>query len=449
MRPIRTITEKDPVFRHFFRVCVQEYTPPYGVQQIKGEWSTRQQFLSDPLLLSHLRGDYWVGKRAGWYPSVQYFDLDAPKDPMKAVECVAESLELTKSQYLVCSSPSYRKDGSCHIFICGRYKEDFATKRLLMMILQPRAKKLGAEVYPQTGRIFRLPFGRDQHILNEAGDITHLSLAMSMIRIEGLENFELSTISHPPQQQELPIREKTPYKKASKIKLPIRSDIAGLLEYGLQAPGTRHIACGELSRWCYRQNMDPDEAKLHIKEWLTRSHHGFSKEILAGRWTFVYREIDDWVRDTYIFLPSKGIFPDGPHNSKGFATVNDLKLVARTFPADLTQQRRFYNLIYTVRPFIGYREWVFISAKKWADIASGRHLEIIEPLKKGNLLESIDTYQPGSFSKRYRLNVDKASSNEGISCDGRYLDDYIEALKTLGPAEAVELTGIQRRNLYR
>ncbi|GAI11378.1 unnamed protein product, partial [marine sediment metagenome] len=55
-----------------------------------------------------------------------------------------------------------------------------------------------------------------------------------------------------------------------------------------------------------------------------------------------------------------GIFPDGPHNSKGFATVNDLKLVARTFPADLTQQRRFYNLIYTVRPFIGYREWVFI-----------------------------------------------------------------------------------------
>lgn len=437
-------------FRTYWNSFVRSRDGPFAIQHPGREWATRSKKISDPLVRDgHLSGKYWLALKAPWYPRYGFFDIDCPN--VRRLQMVIEKLNLTDGQYLKCTSPSWRKDGSIHIQFKPRYHDEPVTQKLLLTILKPVTDELGIELYPQIRRKFRLPYGRDQYIIDDESGRPRddLSWNDSLYWSEKIDPLELSEISG--HQLQLPFPAAgfpCDWHRAEYVH--------ALLEYGLQAPNTRHEACFTLAQHFYRSNLDPADAEHKIRRWIRHKHNGYSRTIKAGNWRIVYAEISrqiNWVWDHY---GRSKIYPDTTHNLEGWVTGDDLKFITQIFPGDIVNQKRLFKLLLYYRPR-QHHDWVFVSWRQWTRIASEHnYIDFRARLVEIGLLECNHTYrhvesQPGaSYPKRFRLNVQRVSASNMLKNDGRACQDYFQALNLIltGVSVQAEFTGIDRRNFY-
>ena len=429
----------DPDFPEYKASFVRDYSGPYAIQWPGKRWSTRSRPVSDPLIWAHLEGKYWLGTKAPWYPRFAYVDLDGPDED--TLDRVTATLGLSQGQYYVCTSPSYPETGNVHLIFAPRYRGQPATKKLVQTILQPRVRRTGGELYPQTRRKFRLPFGRDQYILDAVDGELCAPLPYgwreALQWVFKVEPLDLETFPH-----QLDLGLAAPAAHWAK-----RKDAEELLEHGLPGPGTRHDSCLTLAIYFFRLNWDSSDARAKLKWWMKTGHNRYSKEVNRGRWWVVHREIDDiasWVYETY---GRGGIYPDTTHNIEAWITPKDMRFIGEVFPGSIVNQRRLFKLISYYRPRSVY-PWVFIPRWRWFEIADHRSYQTFRAdLENRGLLDSDHRYKIGEFSKRFRLRLPAATSSERIEEDSRAIQDFPEvALRSFGgPREVRDALRLSRQ----
>lgn len=423
---------------------VRDYDGPYAIQHPGRPWSTRDKPVSDPLIRAHLNQQYWLALPACWYPHHATLDFDHPGP--ETIDLVCDRLGLREGQYLLCTSPSWKASGALHLMMAPRYRDEPMTKRLLLTILRPLAAELGIEVYPQLRRKFRLPFGKDQDILDpETRQPLSMSWEQELYWAEKLDPFELSTIPHRPAS--VPVLAPPVHTRALTI-----PETEQLWQEGLPGKGSRHDACKALAIGLYRRNHEPGEVKTSLNRWITTHHNGYSDEVNKGNWRGVHADntsLVDWVFTQY---HQTQYWPDSTHNLEGWITPNDLRFIVAVYPGDLVNQRRLFKLLLYYRPR-SHHPWVYISARQWKTIAhAGLYTGFRADLAQRGLLDNLPVYHPGGYPKRIRLNrLPSAIRDQALQQDHRMIQNYYTALRQLcGHNKILQatFTGAYRQNFY-
>ena len=438
----------DIAFKRYLEYFVRDFEGPYAIQWPGREWRTKRKKVSDPLIRDgHLPGRYWVAVMASYYPHFGFLDIDhAGPDKWEQIK---EYFHFESGEYLLFTSPSFKETGNFHVYYRPRYRGSPATKKLLHKSTAQATRDLGIEIFPKLRQKGRLPMGKDQYLLDEESWAPlNYTWPEALYWVAKLEDYDLQKL---PQQLRLPLRDE-PVKTWSR-----RRQAEELLEHGLPGPGTRHNSCEVLAQYFYRRNYDPGEAQRRIKHWIRRKHNGHSKEVNAGRWARVNREIEEIVAWYYAHLDRARFYPDGTHNLEGWATPADVRWIAQeVFPNDVVNQKRLFKLLCYYRARM-HHDWVFMSKFAWEAIAARNNYKAFQAqLEAKGLLDIIHSYwhQPGcpeaSYPKRCRMkNLPSVSFDHKMVQDGRAIQDYYDALLDVfrSKQEIIQLIG--RDTFYR
>ena len=430
-------TRKIPEFSDYKQENVGDFSGPYAIQFPGKRWHTKQKPISDTILAAHLGECYWVAAQGPWYPGFAYVDMDAPADG--DVERVVEALGLEAGQYMLATSPSHSKDGSVHIIFRPKYNDKPATKKLVEKICRPKVEAVGGEFFPKGRRKFRLPWGRDQRIIDlETGAPLPYSWKECVYWTNKLDEYPLEQWPH---QKEFNFKTPSPGQWAKK------TEAQELLRHGLPGPGTRHDSTLLAAIYLYRENQDPNKAAFRLKHWTRAKHHGFSKEINAGRWSVVTREIDQIVGWVYSHYGKMTTYPDGPHNLEGWITPPDMDFVAKLFPGKIADQRRLFRLLCYMRPRAARHEWVYVPEWRWQEFAGGKYTKLQHRLFAKGLLRTTGTYRVGSYSKAFQLQMPPGDQWSRIEADGRAVHSFPSAAAQHygSPSDARDALGIPAR----
>lgn len=450
-RALKEQAEKDfDLYQRLF--CKGSFDGSFGIEYIGGEWKTIHYTPPKKMLARHVRGDYWIGLKSPWYPIFCTLDIDNPGDTKTAIEAIKRKLGLHEKQIAAYTSPSFFKDdlshsGSLHLFIKPTFNANPCTQKLMRKILSPLIQELHYELYPQEKKVCRLPFGRNQHIVDINGVVDFDSGWQKSLReVFGLIPVPLEKFPYQKENRRIPIN---PILDVS----PQKNKAEEILHTGLIEYGTRHKITGLLARYFYFRNWPPDSVKTYIRQWLNEKHNGFSREINRGNWTLVNKEIDNWINNTYQYFEQQKIYPTITHNLLGWVTNLDIKLIAEIFPGNYINQKRLFKLISYYRPR-QQRGYVPIHREKWRKLIGNRgEREFKRLLHEKNLIDVRDSYQVRNYSKAYRLNrLSLASSSEMLKDEnGRTIQDYKAALRKvfISPRNIISATGISRHTLYK
>jgi hypothetical protein len=191
----------------------------------------------------------------------------------------------------------------------------------------------------------------------------------------------------------------------------------------------------------------PGDAARHVKNWIRTKNNGFSDKVNKSAWRTINAEIDRQVESIW----ARTALSDTPNNLTSKITESDLLEAARLFPADAVRQKQFINLVSYYRPR-SHHDFVFISYRLWTEeiAASRTYRSFIQDLKKHGVLESVDSYQVGGFSRKYRLKL--PASSAPIQQDGRNVTHYYDALQVAfnnDPRVIAEAMKIDRTTIWR
>ncbi len=433
----------------FAQNFIRDYSSPYATQQPTGHrtnWRTKYHKISDPLINAHLRGDYWLGTKAAWYPT--YFNLDFDQPTYETLEKLNDRLtrlNINENQYLKMSSPSYAKSGNFRLYLKLEYSERTPTHKLGFTALQNTFGDI-CEIYPQKRRKDRLPCGLNQDIISDYGVLSHLTWQEELHYLLKIDATPIENLPRQPLLFDLD----SPIEQGDKVKnWKPRKEIVDLITHGLQAQSTRHFSQYEILNFLWRSNWLPNDAATFTKRWIKTKHNGFSKDATAARWLSIYGEIER--QTAWIWARSRILLPDTPHGLNAAITKADLEFTAELFKADAVRQKQFLNLISYVRPR-QHHEWVFIPRHVWReDVAGSRtYKSLIADLEDKKILESNNSYRVGEYSKRFKLKLPQ-TNEQPLAFDGRNNTDFYDALWTAHGSirEIAEATGIDRTTIWR
>lgn len=418
--------------KRFYMNFIPEGRAPFGVQRPGESWYIRKRpkWLTDNMLSGMLHDkQYWLGCYGGYYPKFGLIDMDAP-EPGK-VEKVIKALGLRQSQFKILSSPSYMMDGSCHIYFKPRINDKPPAQNMLTDILYPIVKTYNVESYPARRRIIRLPFGKDQGILDENGQPLNYSLSRSMDYLEKIDDWDISGIDFSPL---LPFQKKANEKVLRTFN---RKYLSELWREGLQSRGTRHDTLLQLSFLLYRDNITQDKAVSILFDWIRKNHNGYSQEINKGRLDVVKRDIQNIIAWTWERFSESSAYPDQTLNNEYAITREDIELIARTYPKKLSWQKRLFNFLKYWRPRES-RDRVCIHRNRWFEIAGHHYMDFQRDLMKRGMLDKDPSYQVGINSKAFIFNpeggLNKAKRNgqsSVFSSDNRNITSLKEVFATL------------------
>lgn len=427
--------------KQYAQTFIRDFKSPHARQQPGKDWRTYYKNISDPLIQAHLAQHEWLGAKACWYPIFFNLDIDSPTpERIAQIEERLDRFGIGSRKHALVTTPSYQERGNFRVYIRVEHNERPVTWRRGYEAMTGAFGDL-AEVYPQKRRKDRLPCGRDQHPIDFDGRVySGLSWeerAAHLFRIEAtpLDNFPRQPFLFNPHDNT---------ERAAPT-----GDAAELLIHGLQAHGTRHTAQLQVLNLLWRTNWQPQDAAQHVKRWLRAKHNGFSKEVSAGRWDFLHKEIDRQVGLVW----SRQRLPDSPNNLTAAIHKADLIRAATVFPGDAVRQKQFINLTAFARPRHQHHPWLFISRRLWEEeVASSRTAGgFIAELESKGLLETKRHYLPGEFSRRYKLKLPKTNDTPIIS-DERNATNYYEALR-FGFNDDLrvirELTGLSQPTFWR
>jgi hypothetical protein len=437
-----SIPEKD-----FARSFVRDFSSPYAVQQPEGrrtDWRTKYKPLSDPLIHAHLQQQYWIGTKAPWYPV--FFNLDVDRPEQKTLDRIFNRLDtfgIGESQRALMTTPSHRKSGNFRIYLKLEYADRLPTWKLGYEALNNAFGDL-CEVYPQKRRKDRLPCGRSQDLIVDDVVLSNLTWQQELHHLLKIDPTPIESL---PRQPLLAFPDE---KNAENPKTwTPRADIAELLKVGLQEHGRRHEAQFCILSDLWRSNFQPGAAAFRVKKWIRHHHNGFSKDAAAGRWKNINAEIDRQVK--WIWARPQTLLPDTPHSLNLALTKADLQFAAELFKGDAVRQKQLVNLISYVRPRQRH-QWIFVPAWVWIEQVASKdtYKKFIAELEGKGLLESINSYRVGHYSKRFKLKL-PATSEEPLTFDERNITDFYDALwQAYGSVtDIADITGLNRKAIWR
>lgn len=435
---------------------VRDYSSPYGIQWPDKDWKLHYRRLADPAIRAHLEGKYWVGCRACWYPWIWILDLDHP--PPFLHERIAEALGLSRSEYLLTTSPSFERDGSMYMYIRLTCNDRLPTYRLGAAVLDGALDPV-CEIFPQIRRVIRLPLGRAEHIITEDYRIlTGLPWPEALPFFDELEPVAIERFPRFYRQAELPLVEPPEMTKdlKSRISRYSQAEAQDLWKEGLQTLRTRNHAQFQLVMLFWQSNYTPEDARREVLKWLKTQHNGQSQTVNQGRWGKIEEELGAQIDSVYRYMVRINWLPNHPHNLSAGVTRADMEWIAQVFRGNVVNQKRLFRLVSFYRPRRHY-EWVYIPYWVWQEIADWRlYQEFRAELEGGNLLNSIHSYRhieghpELSYSKKFQLYL-PTTSEKPLMKDGRHVDNYYDALQLVCPTprEMVEFTGANKQTIYR
>jgi hypothetical protein len=440
-----------PAQKTFSKLFAREYTAPHARQYVgrtgeRTDWSTYDQPTSDRLIKGHLNGEFWLGTRAPWYPTVWNLDIDRPTpERLKEIYDRFDSIGLGEKQRARMTTPSYVESGNHRIYLRLEHNFRPVTFQRGYEILSLNFRDV-CEVYPQKNRVDRLPCGKNQDLIGDNGQIlSRLSWQQEMQHLLNIEPTPLGNLQQ--QLQLLPDPELEPGDRPGTWKP--KNEVAELIEHGLQAGGiTRADAQYEILNYFWRANLQPFEAAEKTRLWLREHHNGFSDEVNAGRW----REIDSHIdrQTAWIWARPAPIYPDSTHSLQGALTRADLEFAAKVFPGSAVRQKQLTALIGYYRPR-RHHDFVFIPAWYWREeVANDRtYKAFLEELETKGLLKINKHYSIGEYSRRYKLEL-PATSKPPIQRDDRNVTNFYDALGiAYTRREIAAVTGLNERTLRR
>jgi hypothetical protein len=476
--------------------------PPVGTQRPGWRgWHVAQRRPEPPDVWSHLANRVWHGSTGRWYPVAVAIDIDAPRNGYDAAMQVLERhLGLAEGvNCLPCTSPSWDKDRSFHVFILVMYKGKHATLKLIHDILGPAVANirkqtgLQIELYPDAKRIFRWPLGRGQRPIRSGIPMWGETWEDALRELLDLEPFELFRSPYLPPPP-TPLRRQNGREtaeegeEAGKAKLDLttwykrrlaENMINGLFdreEMRKYEVFTRYDAQTVVIQYLYRRNIIPENAVIFVKTWI-RTYgrilveyvysRSLPEALATGNWQVIDSQIVRQVREIYDnywdavqrLKQRPRHYPDDVQLLESYVGAEDVLWIVANFRGDLRSQRRAFDLVAYMRPRMELYDWIYIPKWRWREIAKthdgGPDYQWRTELERRGILESVHDYRhvpgdPGaSYAKRFRL-IGLKPRVEPLTSDGRPIADLIEAAIVVfgSKREAAEAMGLKPRTAY-
>ena len=145
------------------------------------------------------------------------------------------------------TSPRFSRNGNFHLALRPEYLGETATHSRGYDALYERVKDV-CEVYPQKKRKFRLPFGRDQFIIDDVYDARTIQVNLDWIEnlywLNKLDPIAIDDLSMlPPATTAQTTIKQLSYSRKKALEL---------YEHGLQEPSSRHQSQFTLALYLYR-----------------------------------------------------------------------------------------------------------------------------------------------------------------------------------------------------
>lgn len=403
--------------------------PRYAVKMpgMDKQWRTKKKALSDRPIQAHLSGQYSVATVSPWYPMFGVIDHDdVTKDKLYRD---LESLGLNEANSLTCASES---PNSYHTYFRPVFNDKPPTVRLLNEVLKHWSIKKGVEVYPRAAKCFRLPFGPHDRPVMDSGEILDMNLDQKLYWFNKLDEYDLA--ASPAEMQTV-----------LDLKIPPLAVCSNtfkrgmeFIEYGLQAPNTRHEAQFCILYAMMRQNYEPEDAISACFYTIRTKHNGFSKDIRRNQET-VYKEIMRQAACVFGNYELARTYPDATHNlNYGFLTKPDLLDVIRMCEGNLPRIKFLGELVRYINPRQA-RGAVSVHTDRLIEWGSKRsYMQYLDEFTQKGIIERGDKYTVGKAAKTIKLNWNFRPSELAIKADNRTTDTSGSIVNSFAPAELRE-----------
>jgi len=391
--------------------------PRYCIKAVGSKrWRTKNKPLTDLPIISHLEQKYIVGVLGKWYPNFVIFDFD-DVDRNRPEE-IREKLNLDPLSSMLITSESLR---SYHLLLRILYNRKPPTIRLLNEILQPFAKENGIEIYPQSNKAIRLPFGYNQKPLDfeyMGYDWKHLLYWFNKLEPLNLKNIPYYQLSFD-----------INVKPEKRIKLSTYQEGRGLYHNGLSEPSSRNDSQWKIIYYFWRQNIPLETAINLTWHWINRKHNGFSQQIVTSPQS-VRKEIQRQAKRIYGNYELKQIYPDSTHNvHNGFITKADIDEIFYITKARIPKTKFYFNLVKYCYPR-HYRTFIQLHSDKLLKWSRKGYQSYLEELQGQGIIKRYDSYQVDKFYKSIKINWKFRDISQAILVDDRApetLEDTIKA----------------------
>jgi hypothetical protein len=423
------------------------------VQALTRSWTNHNAPTNDKLLIQHCDGEQTIAKIPAWYPIFGNIDIDSPRAQEKPVLDKMQEIGIGADQFACFTTPRFRSNGNFRIYFNFQLHGKPVTARLYEDVLKNQFGQIqNLEYNPRHNAADRLIGGFDCHLVDTySKQITKVNLRETLDVLKGIKPVEIS---------ELPIGKLPEIKRVSNVLETSGSrnefiiEAEDLLQNGLQKNScTRHFAQGKVLFLLWLKNAYNEvSAAEFVKNWIRLKHNGFSKTVNSGDWRNIDRAIERQAKSIFVTAANK--LPDAVHNRIVSATSADVIAAAKYAPGEAVRQKQFFNLLKVIRPNFKH-EWIYIPWHTWVnDIASAKTYRgfQMELLAKG-LMVADWRYKKDVESRKFKFNF-KLESGAGLTSNGRNVDCYYDALKTLCAGNRREvireihsLTGITKKTL--
>jgi hypothetical protein len=403
--------------KHYIDTFIQRL-PRYAVKQPGKTWRTKKKSLPDKPIKAHLNGQYYVGVLGKWYPSFGILDID--DTDQEAAEGIREALKLGTNNSMLISSES---PDSYHVLFRHSYNGKPPTIRLLNEVLKPFAREHNIEVYPQANRPIRLPFGKNQRLL----DIEYRHLKgweQGLYWFNKLDPLDLKAVPYHQLRLDLGIE---PDNNSNTSEY---QEGKFLYEHGLIEKASRHHSQFKVLCYLHRQNLPLETATDMTYSWIRAKHNGLSNEAKAGKWRTIKAEIERQAKSVYGHREFYNYYPDETHNHhKGYLTKADIKDIVMLTGARLPKARFLFNLVKYAYPR-RFRTFLNVHSNNLIQWGSRRgYQKRLEGLQRLGIVQRYDSYQVDRFAKSIKLKWPWKDIDQAILVDNRAPESFEDTIR--------------------
>ena len=370
----------------------------------KDSWRTKNKLLVDTPIKAHLDQKYYIGTLGKWYPKHAILDID--NRFLEYVDEIRDVLGLDAFNSMLCSSES---TNCYHLLLKPTFNNKPPTIRLLQNIFKSFGKQHNIEIYPQSNRAIRLPFGHKQDCL----DFEYKNLKNwwdQFYCFKRLNDYDISTIPYYQRELDLAFKDSKSSNILEEGKL--------LLQNGLQRPNSRYETQFKILYYLWRNNIPIDEAIELVWLLIQSKHNDFSKDIIRHPET-VRKEIGRQAGKIYNTYELSYIYPDETHNDyNGYLSKSDINSIVMINKGNLPRMKFLSHLVKYCNPR-RHRVFINLHSDKLEEWSKRNYLQYLDELKKSGIIQRGEKYSVDRFSKSIKINWDFKDTREAILDDNR------------------------------
>ncbi len=379
-------------------------------------WVTKNKPLSDIPINAHLNQKYIVGVLAKWYPGYAILDFDDMS--INKVDDIRDKLKLDTDNSMLLTSESVN---SYHLLFKPSYNNKPPTIRLLNEVLRPYANEHNIEVYPQSNKAVRLPFGYRQDTM----DFEYIDLHSWQEKtywFNKLDEFDLRGVPFQQLHLDLMVRNE------NDLKVSTYQEGRSLFQTGLGFSHSRHDSQFRVLYYLFRNNIPLTTSIDMTWQWIKRKHNNYSRDIITSPQT-VRKEIERQACWIYEHYGLRQYYPDEIHNiHKGYITKPDIIDILHIAKASLPRVRFLFNLIKFCYPR-RYNLFIKLHSDILIEWSKRNYQSYLDELQEAEIIKRYDTYQVGGFSKSIRVSWGFRDVSQAILVDSRAPEGFEDTIK--------------------